>query len=170
MHFINILNTRYSFLNILYSLSQSANSQLFTELEESLPFPTARNWTIRWTISIQSTILRLVSLKFPLLLSSQIRPSLPDGFPTKIYTFFNTHTKATFSVQPILLDLMILDTNRILWGIGSPYYKVRPCVNLSVLSLSVSLCGRRFSLSTLFSSTFSQSSVCRFEASTLKDI
>jgi hypothetical protein len=53
--------------------------------------------------------------------------------------FLSTRTKATCPVQPTLLDFMILDTNRILWGIGPPYYKVRPCVVLWVLSLSVSL-------------------------------
>jgi len=99
-----------------------------------------RHWSLSWASCIQSTTVRLISLRSILILSSYLSLSLPNGlccsrFPTK--TFYEFLISPMLTACPACLLLAVCSLRFILFVTSGDLccHKVRFFVPLCVLSL-----------------------------------
>jgi hypothetical protein len=110
--FINRLLCTEFFLRSCYSATQTIPNILWNPKSIKM-FITACHWPLPWARCIQSTLFQPISLRFTLIVSSQLHSLLmgifPSGFPNKhlnAHLFSPMH--AICSAHLIIIDLIIL--------------------------------------------------------------
>jgi hypothetical protein len=109
VHDCGALLEKVTVVQLVKELPASYGTRRFT-----IVLTRVRHWSLPWARWIHSTLSHPISLRFIIILSSDLRPGLPSGlfpsgFPTKImYAFIIYPMHATCSTHLILLDMIAL--------------------------------------------------------------